>query len=271
VTQLVAIPYDFASSKGRIWMEDCDGRDQVVRQIRIAGWRSYEPPLPLVLARLIQAGQRFGTVVFLDVGANTGFYAILAALSGAFEVRAYEPVPFIVDILKRNVEASLGVHQQQLHVHALALSNQSGPTTIYMPDQGHGLVETSASLNSEFREHQSGCFEIPCQTLDAHLESWPLPQQSLVLIKLDVETLEPQVLVGAEQMIRRHRPWIVCEILPGSDLHFYRQWMDEMGYRHYDLQPPNQVLPTPEIAASLSSRDHLFLPQELSIQELLAS
>jgi FkbM family methyltransferase len=271
VTQLVEIPYDFASSEARICMDDCGGRDQVVRHVMASGWRSYESPLPLVLARLIQAGQRLGNVVFLDIGANTGFYSILAAITGAFEVRAYEPVPFIVDILKRNVEASLGVHQEQLHVHALALSNQSGSATIYMPDQGHGLVETSASLNPEFREHQSGCFEIPCQTLDAHLVDWPLPQQPVVLIKLDVETLEPQVLQGAEQMIRNHRPWIVCEILPGSDFNFYSQWMNGMGYQHYDLQPPNQVLPTTKISASLSSRDHLFLPEECAIQALLAS
>jgi hypothetical protein len=72
-------------------------------------------------------------------------------------------------------------------------------------------------------------------------------------------------------MIRNHRPWIVCEILPGSDFNFYSQWMNGMGYQHYDLQPPNQVLPTTKISASLSSRDHLFLPEECAIQALLAS
>jgi len=86
----------------RFWMDSCGGRDQVARQISAQGWRAYEAPLPT----LIEAWCSRLQAVFLDIGANTGFYSLLAATSGARHVHAFEPVTEIADVLKANVVLS---------------------------------------------------------------------------------------------------------------------------------------------------------------------
>ena len=66
---IASFPFDFKSSAGTIWMDDCGGRDQVVSQVCNQGWRSYEPPLPLLIAKVVSARP----TAFFDVGANTAY------------------------------------------------------------------------------------------------------------------------------------------------------------------------------------------------------
>jgi len=240
----------------------CGGRDQVVRQALAAGWRSYETPMPLVLSRLITARPS----AFLDVGANTGFYALLAGRAGARVVRAFEPVPAIAAILAANVELTFpDATANAAALYRLALSDRHGEAELFLPDQGHGLIETSASLNQEFRAVHSGSVWVSQTTLDFHLAQHPIASELVLVLKLDVESFEPQVLAGAELTVAERRPAIVVEILPGSDLGFYADWLVRHRYNHYQLMPPNQIVPSAAIEPSLLHRDHLLLPAELPL------
>ena len=162
MSEVCTIPYDFGGRDARIRMHACGGRDQVVRQAMASGWRSYEAPMPLVLSRLITARP----CAFLDIGANTGFYALMAAHAGAAQVRAYEPVPAIASILAANIAHSFGPDTAAVQLHRLALSDRCGEAELFLPDQGHGLIETSASLNPEFRAVHSGAVRVSFATLD---------------------------------------------------------------------------------------------------------
>ncbi len=217
--------------------------------------------MPLVLSRLIASRPS----ILLDIGANTGFYSLLAARAGAVCVRAYEPVPAIADLLQTNIDATFGQGSSAVSLYRLALSDRHGEAELYLPDQGHGLIETSASLNPEFRAVHSGRLQVRLITLDQHLVAEPLPAGLALLIKIDVESLEPQVLGGAEQTIAQCRPAILIEILPGSDLEFYGRWLHAHRYRHYQLLPPNQIVPSEGIEPSLQHRDHLLLPEEFAL------
>ena len=261
MSEICTIAFDFGGQTQAIRMHACGGRDQVVHQALRAGWRSYEAPMPLVLSRLIASRP----TAFLDIGANTGFYSLLAARAGAAVVRAYEPVPAIADLVQVNCEQTFGADASAVQLYRLALSDRCGEATLFLPDQGHGLVETSASLNPEFRAVHSGSLTVRLSTLDQHLADEPLPEDLALLIKLDVESLEPQVLQGAAQTIEQRRPAIVVEILPGSDLDFYGRWLQTHRYRHYHLLPPNQIVPADAISPSLQHRDHLLLPEEFAL------
>lgn len=255
------IPYDFQGRLQQIRMLGCGGRDQVVRQALAAGWRSYEAPLPLVLSTWIAAQPG----AFFDIGANTGFYALLAACAGARQVRAFEPVPAIADLLNANLGLNGALATSTVALHRLALSDCCGEAQLFLPDQGHGLIETSASLNPEFRAVHSGALTVPLSRLDDHLAEQPLAEGLPLVIKIDVESCEPQVLRGASGCIARHRPAIFVEILPGSDLAFFEQWIATHDYSHYWLLPPNQVVPAEAITPSLQHRDHLLVPRECSL------
>lgn len=259
--------YDFQGRSTPLCMNRCGGKDQVVRQIEAQGWRSYEAPLPVILSQLVSCRP----TVFLDIGANTGFYSLVAALAGAREIRAFEPVPFIADLLEANIGHTLRDDRQRISVQRQALSDQEGEASLHMPDQGHGLIETSASLDPSFRRHHSDVFPVAVTTLDRHLERNPLPRQHHLVLKIDVENCEDRVLRGGEASIARLRPLIVAEILPGADLTFYDDFLSRHRYRHFALKPPSQLVAMERIEASLHFRDHLLLPLEEDPRALLAN
>lgn len=248
--------------RGRFWMDLCAGRDQVAVQVHQQGWASYEAPLPWLLARWCEAL----SPVVVDVGANSGFYSLLAAASGASQVLAVEPVSEIADVLAANVALSeLG---ERVRLHRLALGEAAGEQLLHFPLATHGLVETSASLNPQFRAQHSQQRKVPVQTLDALLADASPPDVAApvapVLIKLDVESMELAVLAAGAQVLQTRRPAVVAELLPGSDVAAWQQLMQRYGYVHHALTPQAPyVSPQPcEIALSMTHRDHLWLPAE---------
>ena len=167
-------------------MNDCGGRDQVVNAVNDNGWRGYEPPLPTVIAKICKGWNP----VFIDVGANTGYYSLLAAVTGASRVYAFEPVPSIFQIFKSNIAES--ALDEKITTYDTGIGETEGSFTLYLPLDGHGLIETSASLNKDFRAQHSAQMEVAVTTLDAfgQAEEAGLAGQQ-VLMKIDVETLEP--------------------------------------------------------------------------------
>ncbi|NVO05051.1 MAG: FkbM family methyltransferase [Rhodoferax sp.] len=242
----------------RFYMNDCGGRDQVVNAVNQFGWRGYEPPLPEVIAKICRGWKP----VFVDVGANTGYYSLLAACSGASKVYAFEPVPSIYQIFTDNIRES--ALQQQITTFDVGIGEQPGSFTLYLPEAGHGLIETSASLNKDFRATHSAEFEVEVTTLDAfgQREAASLAGQQL-LMKIDVETLEPQVILGGLQFIAAYRPVIAIEILPGTDVGFFERFCADQNYDHIWLRPGSAFdITGAAIETSLQHRDHLLIPRE---------
>ena len=171
------------------------GRDQVATTIARTGWRSFELPLPQVLAAV--AAEAHGAVY--DVGANTGFYALLARnVNRRVAVRAFEPFPPVLELLQRNVV----VNGSTVDVVPAAVGAEAGRATLYIPEQGHGLVETSASLDPSFKEgHHDGTVEVDVVTLDEFNAGFG--SERVALVKIDVEGMEHAVLTGAEGLLRR--------------------------------------------------------------------
>lgn len=259
------IPFQLDNSPTKsLRLLSCENRDQVSTAAMKSGWKSYESPLPLLIARtsLIQ------NMTFLDIGANTGYYSLISALAGAKEVHAFEPVPFIADIMEKNIELNFP-DSKKISLHRIAICDTNEISTIYMPDQGHGLIETSASLNRDFRSAHSAEFSVNSQTLDTYLEENTTLSDSELVIKIDVESLEPQVLMGAQKTISTKRPLIFLEILPNTNEKFFYEWAYKNNYAHASIQPPNQVIPTTTIEGSLNFRDHIFYPAEKKLQDLL--
>lgn len=254
----VQVDVQLDGQTSRFYMNDCGGRDQVVAAVNQGGWRGYEAPLPEVLAKLCKGWKP----VFIDVGANTGYYSLLAVAAGATQVFAYEPVPSIHKIFADNITES-GL-DKQITLFDQGVGETIGSFTLYLPEAGHGLIETSASLNKDFRASHSAEFQVQVTTLDAFgaAHSGDLQGQQVVM-KIDVETLEPEVIRGGLVFIQTHRPVIAVEILPGSDVSFFDRFCAEMQYQHMWLRPGHPFeLSSGGIEASLQHRDHLLIPQE---------
>jgi FkbM family methyltransferase len=137
---------------------------------------------------------RPGDVVF-DVGANVGFYSLLAATCVGPDGRvfAFEPLPANLVYLRQHLALN-EVHN--VEVVPAAVGRVSGRASF--------SVASSRSMGSL---DGAGPLEVDVVGLDDLAQSGALPAPKL--IKMDIEGGEVDALAGAEQALRRHRPVIL--------------------------------------------------------------
>lgn len=205
-------------------------KDQIATNLFRLGWRDYEAPVPLVLARII----RQSSTVFVDIGANTGFYSLLAWAAGARSVHAFEPVQEIHDMLAENLRLSNAGNSVELST--IALSNYQGEAAFFVPDNANA-VETSASLDGNFRAGSQKRM-VRVDTVDHVLgETLLAAKDALVIMKIDVENCEHLVLAGMERTLREVRPLLVLELLEENPhAQAIRATLEAQSYRPVDFE-----------------------------------
>ncbi len=149
--------------------------------------------------------------LFLDIGANWGFFTLyLAARPGfAGRVHAIEPMPdSFADLASLVRQAGLS---ERVTCHEIALSDQDGQGFMRAEDVHSGLARLGETAGAR-----------PVRL--ARLDSFDLGRPPAAL-KIDVEGHEAAVLSGAAQTLRAHRPFVVFE-----------SWIDA-GSPHVTLDP----------------------------------
>ena len=220
---------------GSFCMAILGGQDQIARDIFLGGWHAFEYPMPDLFAGWLR---RVGGGLVLDVGANTGFYSLLAVQSApGIRVDAFEPFPPVAALLHQNLATNdFGA---RVSAFELAVSDESGEATLHVPFGDHGLVETSCSLDPESRHEFTRAIQVPVTTLDAHMANEPRP---VVLVKIDVEALDHLVLRGARATLERHRPVVFFELLPQGHPEVLEQVRAESGYVAARIVPDGIVV-----------------------------
>lgn len=135
--------------------------------------------------------------VFVDCGAEYGFYTRLALKHGPSNVRviAFEPDPVRYGML----DGALG---DRVTVVNTALSLIAGHVTVRKPAPG-------VSLSFEGLLHNEGeQFTVETTSLDAYL------QGPVDVIKMDIEGAETLALFGAQELLRRYHPVLFVEFHP---------------------------------------------------------
>ena len=239
----------------RVRMRRRGGDDQVARAVGEGGLWAFEPPLPALFAELARRCR--GDVV--DVGANTGLYSLLAvAANRGVQVHAVEALPAVADLLGENLALNRPL-ARRVRVHRLAASDTSGRATLYLPPPTGTIIETSASLDPNFKEDVASIIEVETRTLD---ELWDAVGQPVVgLVKVDTEGTEHLVLRGAERLLAATRPVVVCEVLP-------RAAADELTGRlarsdYLDVRLRRDVLVVGEaVGFDPDAWNHAFVPRE---------
>lgn len=235
-------------------MKLCHGQDQVTRELSNHGWKSFEKPMPHYFANIIQ---KLNNGLFIDVGANTGFYSLLAlSVSKKIRIEAYEPVIEIFHILKKNIDKN-GYRKRAL-IFPYAISDKSGDGYLYIPDNSHGLIETSASLSSNFKESIMEHRSIKKYSLDElYCNSQPVN-----IIKIDAEGHDLEVLTGAQNIIKRDRPIIFIEVLLGSNEEEMTNIIKNNSYKDYVLFQDGLSRPNNSIIHETLAWNHILIPEE---------
>jgi FkbM family methyltransferase len=230
------------------------GRDQIATALRDGGWPAFEPPMPTLFAACVTT---FPGVVY-DIGANTGFYSVIAAAAHADNtIVAFEPFPPVCD----DLVSTLRVNRcsARVRVEPVAVGSTPGEATLYIPLQDHGLVETSASLSAKFKETHGEAIAVQVVALDAY-DASQQPGPATVL-KIDVESLEAEVLRGAQQLMRTHRPLVFFEVLPSGDVESIERIRQETNYVDMRLHR-DEVIVGQAVSFDPDGWNHLLVPAE---------
>jgi FkbM family methyltransferase len=178
----------------------------------------YEPETTALIALLLDPHD-----VFLDIGANWGWYSVVEASQPGFVgvIHAFEPNPqSFTDLADIVAQAGLG---DRVHCHDVALADHDGAAAMSIPDGRHS---GRATLD--------GDGDVAVKV--ARLDSFHLPGPGV--IKLDVEDHEYAVLLGGQQTIARGRPFVIFENwsyphrpeLTAAPLRLLEEWRYQLYY-----------------------------------------
>jgi FkbM family methyltransferase len=192
----------------------------VPRNLAKAGLGGYEPS---ALACFLAAMDVAGPGAVLDIGANVGIYAAIAAAVSTRPVWAFEPAPHLVAAAERfAADNGLGYTTE-----SLALGAENGSATFYLSDRS----DTSNSLAAGFRK-SSVQVDVKVETLDSYVaRTGAVP----AVMKVDTETTEPDVLAGGIATINEHKPWILCEVLAGRGEDRLTEVLKPLGYHWFHV------------------------------------
>jgi FkbM family methyltransferase len=192
----------------------------------------YEYDKQQVIAREVRPGS-----VFYDVGANVGFYSLLASsLVGKGRVFAFEPVPRNLDYLRRHLVLN---RVENVEVLELAVSDRKSTATFQIEQTG-------------FRGHLSaqGGISVSTVTLDYLVkEGRILPPD---YIKMDIEGAELLALRGTRETFERYRP-VLFLATHGREVHRECcQLLESWGYECRSLQEAGDLGDLDEVIARFS-------------------
>jgi FkbM family methyltransferase len=139
--------------------------------------------------------------VFVDVGANIGLMSLFASqlVKDSGKIHAFEPHPVTRQILQENIEMN---NAENIYVSPYAAGSKRGRSRIFDgEDQNRG----SATLSPEGQISKG--YDVEVISLDEFFRD-----QKINMIKMDVEGYEPEVLKGAEKILKRdHPPFLIVE------------------------------------------------------------
>lgn len=140
----------------------------------------------MLTLRYLRAGESF-----VDVGANIGFYSLLASsVNGGAPVLAFEPHPIAVNRLRENAALN---SLSNIRVVEAALGDVAGygqlTTGLFDENRIATVEETGISAT------------VPLVTLDGELRKQQIDPATVGLVKIDTEGFESRVLRGAALLI----------------------------------------------------------------------
>jgi len=206
----------------------------------LSGWEKISMELWIRLCRRSK--------VILDIGANTGVYALAAkAVNPGAEVIAVEPVARIYDKLVDNIGLNEGTVKA---VHAAATSHTG---TVVLYDQPQSEHVLSVSLNPEWNKESTAIrpVEVPAYTVADLLAMHG--NTSVDLLKIDVETHEAEVLRGFREILLRDKPAMLIELLNGQVAAEVGALINDLGYAYFNI---DDITWPPQRSKTLTKSGH---------------
>jgi FkbM family methyltransferase len=161
-----------------------------------------------------------GCVVF-DIGANVGYYTLLASklVGGNGEVICFEPEPVNLMYLKKHIAMNAVGNAKVIEA---AVSDRDGEVSFRRGDH-----ETSTG-----RISSDGQLKVPSVTIDSLVGSGSIPPPAF--LKIDIEGAEYHALCGTQKTLIAHHP-IIFLATHGPEVH--AQCCEFLSANGYTLHP----------------------------------
>jgi FkbM family methyltransferase len=145
--------------------------------------------------------------VFLDVGANIGWYSLVLARAAKarISILAFEPDPLSFRLLSENIALN---GCDAVRAVQLAASDRDGAALLYQ------YANKNRGRHSLLPINAAGTVEIRTTSLDGFLEREGIDPADVAFMKIDVEGYELHVLNGARRLLD-FVPLVLCEYAPG--------------------------------------------------------
>jgi len=193
---------------------------------------SAEQEVQEVMQKQLRSGMSF-----YDIGANIGFFSLLAArlVGKDGHVVAFEADPEAAERLREHVARNeLG----WITVKEVAVWSE--PRTVFFlrtdpatsPDRGLGHVVATGAGDT---------IEVEAVSLDDYTGTQPPPD----FIKCDVEGAEVEIFRGAKRLLKEKNPRVVCEMHNEENRRILLQEFSRIGY-HCTPCSSNHIVAIPE-------------------------
>jgi FkbM family methyltransferase len=179
--------------------------------------------------------------IILDIGANIGYYSLMAAvrIGSSGKIFSFEPVTNTYRKLLFNISLN---GFKNIYPQKVAVSNSMGEIELFVADEKN-TGSSSIALHVSF----SGVKErVNTITIDNFLNE-KNEISEVDLVKIDVEGCEPMVIEGMKETMKRFRPIILIEILDerlktiGSSKEFLYELFYENNYEAFEIQDSDTI------------------------------
>ncbi len=160
---------------------------------RVTSVEGYEPETKALLVSFLKPG-----MAFVDLGANEGFFSVIAAraVGPTGRVLAIEPQARLGTVIRRNLALNAAAHVTLAQV---AISDVAGAADFNLaPDTNSG----SSGLTRATR-YANPTQSVRLLTLEACLQEYSLP--TVDVMKVDVEGHEYEAILGSKELFRTRR------------------------------------------------------------------
>lgn len=170
-----------------------------------------ELPVQHALADKLKLGD-----VFYDIGANVGFFTVIAAklVGEKGFVYAFEPVPENVTCIQSNIKSN---NFSNVNLDTRAVSSHTGKGELILADYSGGATLSEADKPPDMK----GVIPVDLVSIDDLMADHKMRPPSLV--KIDVEGAELSVLLGMKQTIQEYKPMLIYEVDDGNEDRFQQK------------------------------------------------
>ena len=175
---------------------------------------TYEVPIQKIFAQHLKTGD-----VFYDIGANVGFFSIIAAklVGQGGKVYAFEPGSENAKSIRHNGELN---NFNQIEVIEKAVSNTSGTGEFLLAKYSGGHALATADAPPDL----AGKVTVDLVSIDDLIASGQIEPPNFV--KIDVEGAELDVLKGMTQTIKTYQPSVIYEVDDGDRAAYERKYQE---------------------------------------------